>query len=120
LSEQYKKLENLRITLRRHLIHTLEQGLIEIQADERSQNLFKAFKESIDSSADEDNSISPLTLVSNALSELLGEQSDSLNHRQLTDAFIQLLNALSDRSEGDHDGDGKLSTQEASDLWPTL
>jgi len=121
LNEQYNNLEKLRTGLRRRLLDKLDEGFQKNKSDDRLQNLYIAFKESIESTTKVDNNISPLTLVCNALYELLGAQAeDTIEPTQLTDAFIQLLNALSDRSEGDQDGDGNLDREEAADLWPVL
>ncbi|PXW92804.1 helicase-like protein [Sphaerotilus hippei] len=38
----------------------------------------------------------------------------------MTEAFTELINAVSERDEGDKDGDGQLSATEASSLWAVL
>lgn len=120
LDEQYKEMVNQRRALRRHLVDKLEQGFLSIKDDERSINLFKAFKESIADNSEDESEIHPLTLVCKAIYELHGYQDGSINPEDLSITFVQLLNALSDRGEGDQDGDGKISEQEAIGLWATL
>lgn len=120
LNEQYKELENQRQKLRRNLMASIKQGFLEYATDHRTQNLFRAFNESVKQVTGEDSERHPLALVSNALYELLGDQGELSQPVHYADAFFQLINALSDRGEGDSDGDGELDKKEADDLWSVL
>lgn len=124
LSRQYQDLENLRERWRTGLIGKLESGLGispgETQPDNLStiQQLFIAFRESarVEAPADERHS---MALVGKALLESVNEPEQATS-KQMADAFELLINALTDRDEGDQDGDEKLSKKEAEHLWVTL
>lgn len=120
LKEQYQELEKSRKEQRLNLVADIEKGLSKTEPDARSIRLFVAFKDSVTSAVDSDLKVNPLSLVSSALTQLMGERLEATEESVLAEAFVQLLNALSDRDEGDQDGDGELSAEEADDLWPTL
>ena len=120
LKEQYQKLEKNRSEQRLNLVSDIEKGLSIVGPDERTVRVFKAFKDSVASASDAELTGNPLYLVSSALTQLTGEEVQRPEEAVLGEAFVQLLNALSDRNEGDQNGDGELSAEEADDLWPTL
>jgi superfamily II DNA or RNA helicase len=117
LEEQYKEIESHRKSLQRNLIARIERGFLEYKADQRTKSLFSAFKKAVEQTAEGDSKRHPLSVVSKALHDLLGEDQDEVFY---ADAFAQLINALSDRGEGDSDGDGELTCHEANQLWPVL
>jgi superfamily II DNA or RNA helicase len=123
LEKQYTKIETQRRAFRRHLIDTLGQGFGILKtdtSDTRTFSLFEAFKKSTNSHTDEDITSHPLSLVSRALYELLEYKDESINPVNLAETFIQLINALSDRDEGDLDGNGEIDEGEANKLWNIL
>lgn len=121
LQSQYDKLEQQREKLRNSLIANIELGLRKSEADARCKNsmLFDVFKSRAQApvvSGDQN----ALALVSRAISELLGEQLEMATPANFADAFLQLLDALSDRGEGDLDHDGEVDEQEVGKLWLLL
>ena len=129
LARQYKELENLRERWRTGLVGNLEAGLgmVGVSAESgglsKVQQLFAAFRESAtassDGSADGKDGQRALSLVGKALLELMGDVQQA-TPADFADAFEQLINALTDRDEGDQDSDGVMNKSEASELWPTL
>ena len=123
LGEQYKEIKSQRSLFRSHLIVTLDQGFSNLKSDTsdtRTFNLFEAFKKSTNLHTDEDITSHPLSLVSRALYELLENKDETINPVNLAETFIQLINALSDRDEGDLDGNGEIDEGEADELWRIL
>lgn len=121
LQSQYDKLEQQRDNLRSSLVANIELGLRDGGADPRSKNsmLFEVFKTRVQSPV-MPNDRNAVALVSRAISEFLGEQLEMAVPASFADAFLQLVDALSDRGEGDLDDDGELDEQEASKLWLLL
>ncbi len=113
LAIQYQKLENQRRTLRDRLMDNINDGLKGYN-DSRIVRIFEAFKEVV-----RQNDRLSLILVSRAMYELLDDK-DASKPAAYAEAFAALCNALSDKDEGDTDGDGELSQEEANDLWPYL
>jgi len=120
LKAQYEQLEIQRKKLRHNLISNIEEGFRTQVIDQRTENIFAAFKESLNHTSDDENEQLPLALVSKALYELMEKNTEPLMPSNFAEAFIQLLSALSDRDEGDSDGDGKLDEKEARDIWNVL
>jgi hypothetical protein len=126
---QYDGLENSRERWRAGLIKNLEMGLgmSEVSAESggltKVQQLFAEFQKTArasgDSTTEDKDGKSALSLVSKAMQELMsGVQQPT--PATFAYAFEQLINALTDRNEGDQDGDGTMDDNEAADLWPTL
>jgi hypothetical protein len=124
LSRQYQDLENLRERWRTGLLGKLAGGLKlnmgAIQSDSMSkvQQIFSAFQESTQSETTADTN-NGLALVGRAMLESIPDPEQATPD-QIAEAFEQLINALTDRDEGDQDGDGKLSETEAEHLWSTI
>jgi hypothetical protein len=91
-----------------------------VQSDNLSkiQQIFVAFRESAQSETTTAGSRG-LALVGKALLELISDP-DHATPNQIAEAFEQLINALTDRDEGDQDNDGNLSETEAVQLWSTI
>lgn len=107
LRTQYEKLEAQRENTRNSLVSKIESGLKDCELNARSKvcMLFEFFKTSAQSTGMPSDR-NALALVSRAISELLGEQLQASVPADYAAAFSQLLDALSDRGEGDLDGDG--------------
>lgn len=120
LKTQYNELEKQREKLRSNLVNNIERGLSGAGADYRAVRLFAAFKESAQQPARQTGERHPLALMSKALLELMEDQRAHADPVHFAKAFIDLLNALTDRGEGDLDSDGELDEQEANRLWCVL
>ncbi|MBI9080807.1 MAG: hypothetical protein JEY79_13845 [Pseudodesulfovibrio sp.] len=118
LKLQYSKLQQQRETFRKNLIPRLSNGL-KYTTDQRINNLFLAFKGRVEVEWDNDSEDTPRNLVGKALFEYFQNRSQP-NDQDLADAFVKILNALSDRNEGDENNDGELDAHEACSLWPVL
>ncbi|BDQ33394.1 helicase-related protein [Pseudodesulfovibrio portus] len=118
LKLQYSKLQQQRETFRKNLIPRLSNGLQHI-TDQRINNLFLAFKGRTEVEWDNDAEDTPRNLVGKALFEYFQNRSQPNDH-DLANAFVKILNALSDRNEGDNNNDGELDVHEACSLWPVL
>lgn len=124
LSRQYQDLENTRERWRHGLIGKLEAGLKvntgPVQPNDltKVQQIFIAFRASAISESTTAGSNSS-TLIGKAMLELIADPEQA-TPGQIAEAFEQLINALTDREEGDLDGDGKLSVMEAEQLWSTI
>lgn len=126
LKDGYKNLQKERERFRADLISVLKQGFSDKvgsqdEAWRRAKMLFKAFCKESSSEKKGQHESSALSLVGRAMEEIV-----SLSQRQKKDpvafakAFEALMQVLSERDEGDVDGDGELDADEASGLWPTL
>lgn len=120
LAEQYKSLENQRENMRRNLIKNIEKGFESQVSINRAYSLFDAFKKSAQQCMEEDGERHPIALVSKALYELMANESETYQPTDFSEAFVELLSALSDRSEGDLDSDRELDENESNHLWPIL
>jgi len=110
LEAQYRALENARERSRSQLPDRLRTGLAGMPHAVRAQGLFEAFS----------RSGRGLAALAKALGEMLGEQAPELPPLAWAQAFTELVEASSDRDEGENDGDGKLDATEAGKLWATL
>jgi hypothetical protein len=117
LDQQYRELENQRDRYRNKLIKKIEEGLKDQQCN-RAKMLFNAFKQSTEDSVYANDALHPLAVVAKAMQELTGFDNNS--SKQFSAAFIDIVNASSDRDEGDTDGDGELDENEAAGLWKSL
>lgn len=121
LAEQYRMLEARRETLRATLVEALAHALRDHPEDTRLVRLFAAFRTAV--AAPRPNpggEPGVLVLVARAMLELLPETDTSHPPEQLAEAFAKLIDALSERDEGDDDEDGQLDAQEATTLWAVL
>ena len=122
LGRQYKDLENFRERWRVGLVEHIAEGLdmtcepAAVSQMSKVQQLFSEFRKSTNASSDGiPDGHNALTLVSKALLELMGD-SDDVTPADFAAAFEQLVNALTDRDEGEQDGDGV----KAAELWSEL
>ncbi len=120
LKTQYTELEKQREKLRSNLIDNIENGLRDPDTAPRTRSLFAAFKMSAQRLAGIAGEGHPLALISKALHELMEDQGVLSRPDHFAEAFTDLLNALTDRGEGDSDDDRELDEQEANQLWPVL
>ena len=121
LAEQYRALEGRREILRVKLIEDLEHALRDHPEDTRIVRLFRAFRASVEAARPiPGGEPGVLALLARALLELLPDADTLHPPERLAEAFARLIDALSERDEGDADGNGVLDAQEASALWAVL
>lgn len=118
LARQYQRLQDLRKSYRSKLLDNLERGFQEGSNTGRSFELYCAFRSALEVSESDDGGT--LALVAKAMMEVTGADATGLCPADFADAFVHLLDAASDRDEGDTNGDGNLDEDEAADLWETL
>ncbi|CAJ0681547.1 RNA polymerase-associated protein RapA [Ralstonia mannitolilytica] len=120
LDQQYRSLELQRRKIRENLIKNIEGGIK--KHSERMQALFFAFKKDVSKIAenDQDNDEHALAVVARAVKELIGPDIDSATPDDFATAFANIVDAASDRDEGDADGNGELDADEANELWSNL
>jgi superfamily II DNA or RNA helicase len=116
LARRYERQRREREKLREGLLERIEEGLPMVPS--RPRALLGALKTANGTSgpgiSDERD---PLVLLTRALSEYLGETALELDWAT---AFTDVMEAVTDRDEGDTDGDGQLDPQEASALWGVI
>ena len=117
LDKQYKRLEEQRRTIREKLIQHIEAGLGQMPASARVKTLFGAFKAV---NYERDDHEPSLAVVARAIQELVETSEEVPRADELARAFVDLVEAVSDRDEGDANGDGALDAAEAADLWTNL
>ncbi len=122
LKTQYEQLEQQRKAFRRNLVSIIEKGFepqatMQNQPSKRIRNLFEAFKNQALGQDPENDS---LVLVGKALYEIMANKTTVFLLADFVNAFTELMGALSDRDEGDTDGNGELDEKEAANLWPEL
>ncbi|MGG1945932.1 DEAD/DEAH box helicase [Trinickia sp. NRRL B-1857] len=102
LEAQYSRLENQREVFRQHLIERIEAGFREERPAPRLMRLFDAFRHSASewAKAGTSGKPGPLAIVARALQELLAPQAEPLDFAR---AFIELIDATSDRDAGSSD-----------------
>lgn len=115
LARQYGELENRRRESRAGLIELLDAGL---PAKGTQRQVFEAFKRTVGLHGE--SSDSPLALVAKVMQELTGSGQDQTNASRIAAAFTDLIEAASERGEGDVNGDGSLDDDEANNLWSLL
>lgn len=120
LAEQYKTLVNQRRNIRENLIDKINDEFNNIQPcpDKRVRALFDAFKNSAtkDSTRVQNNNDDTLAVVTRAIQELTGESSKKSSSTNFAQAFIDLVEAASDRDGGDVAED-EQTDDVAVDLW---
>jgi superfamily II DNA or RNA helicase len=121
LHTSYNLLRRKREKLREHLIESIENGLEDIGFDQRIHGILGSFKNSarVRTSGESDER-HPLALVGRAIEELLGGFESDFKPPDYARAFSELIQAVSDRDEGDTNHDGQLDEIEASKLWGVL
>lgn len=112
LDKQYKRLEEQRHTTRETLIEQIETGLGQVEpVSNRVKALFTSFKVA---------GHKPLAVVARAIHELLGPSAESPSAKDFACAFVDLVEAASDRDESDASGEETLVASKAADLWREL
>lgn len=114
LEVQYQELENKRRQGRAKLIGLLDAGLPE----GRARSVFEAFRKAVEEHTGQGES--PLALVAKVLHTLTGVTLDEQTTEKLAVSFEELIEAASEKDEGDEDDDGQLSESNAAQLWATL
>lgn len=120
LFRQYKLLENKREQYRRNLISNIEKGISIFDSKSRLVTLLEAFKDSVKDLNKSVYDVPLLALMAKAMQEYTGLEIERLQPEDYYSAFADLIDALSDRDEGDTNGDGELDKEEAAYLWDTL
>lgn len=102
LERQYSRLENDREHFRAHLIEQIEAGFRAKRPNQRLLRLFHAFLQSVEESARAATLGKPgaLAIVARALQELLPPKPESADFAR---AFVELIDATSDRDAGASD-----------------
>lgn len=108
LDAQYSTLENQRRGFRDKLIANIEDGLQQNKTSRKVILLFEAFKNNATSLAD----------VAKAMQELLGLDVKQAQPERFSQAFTELISALTDRDDSDSDAD--LDVDEAIEKWNDL
>ena len=117
----YNLLRRKREKLREHVIESIEKGLEAIDSGQRIHAILASFKNSARVRASgESDERHPLALVSRAIEELLGDSVTEFEPSDYARAFSELIEAVSDRDEGDTNHDGQLDEKEARKLWKNL
>ena len=80
--------------------------------------LFGSFKEAV--SSDSGSHEHSLAVVARAIQELVGTTGEVPCAGDFARAFVDLVEAASDRDEGNNNGDGALDPAEAAKLWMNL
>lgn len=150
LEKQYKQLEAQRRTTRAKLIEHIETGFAQnTEKHPRAQALFNAFKQAaaeqqaakresakhkaaehqdanksdVAATAEHEVEIhddSALAVVARAIQELIDTTNEKICAAEFTQAFVDLMEAATDRDEGDNNGDGDLDSAEAVQLWHSV
>lgn len=104
LQKGYNKQRRQRDKLRTKLIGTIEQGLKEIKAEQRFHSIVAKLASSIqtDTSGESDEH-HPMALFIRAITELVGESVVEPSESDYAQAFILLIEAITDRGETDND-----------------
>lgn len=117
----YNLLRRKREKLREHVIESIEKGLEAMDSGQRIHAILASFKNSARVRASgESDERHPLALVSRAIEELLGDSATEFEPSDYARAFSELIEAVSDRDEGDTNHDGQLDEKEARKLWKDL
>lgn len=121
LEKQYGSLSYRREKLRKELVPAIQQGLEKISASPRMQSLMVALDRSAKNHAGGDSDERhPVALVSRAITELLGDSIDEFKPCHYAQAFVQLIEAVSDRDDPDADPESSLHEGEAAIRWEEI
>ncbi len=119
LAKQYRVLENQRRNIRDKLLHLIEAGFNIIGQEKgiQARGLFKVFKKSMEfgSGIDQNDQHHSVAVVSRAIHELIGDDVENASPIDFAMAFIDLVEAVSDREKDDDDKKHK-----ESELWCVL
>ncbi|KXU92098.1 hypothetical protein CR51_31170 [Caballeronia megalochromosomata] len=97
LDRQYVKLEAKRERYRSHLIAKIEAGLADDPAHRFARGMFDAFRRSLGDARADAGGASALALVARAMHELHAGDSEDMDAASHASAFIELMEATSDR-----------------------
>ena len=126
LKKNYAELQSKRERFRASLLSTLDQGFACMNPEHdnarlRARILFDAFREDVLTESQQGRDSHTLSLISRAIEDIVSlRHSEKPEPTAFAEAFAALTKALSDRNEGDDDGDGALDEDEASELWHVL
>ncbi len=122
LDKQYRRLEQQRRSVRDSLLANIEKGFGQVPPSDRVRALFDAFKKEIAKTPKEevDGEENSLAVVARAMQELIVSGGASTIPGEYASAFADLIDAASDRDEGDANDDGKLDEDEAFEFWSDL
>jgi len=122
LDQQHVQREQQRRAIREQLILHIGAGLEKVVASSRVRALFGAFERKVAKNASQEARSNEhcLVVVARAIHELVGSSEEFPCSNELAIAFAELVEAASDRDEGDSNGDGALDEVEAADLWEAL
>ena len=116
LEKQYAEQQRIRTSDRDQLFTRLSEGLRE--GEPKARALLRAVHERLATGETEKfDERNPLTLLTKALRELT---SGLESNADWAAAFTDLIDGVTDRDEGDDDGDGGLDPTEASQLWAAI
>jgi len=123
LAKQYHGIEGDRKRYRAGLMERIQLGFSELNSVasdsvvcKRSEVLFGSLEKRILNEGD----TKLMILFSRAMMTLTGVESNAVTNIEYANSFIELMNALADKGEGDENGDGELDNDEADALWATL
>jgi hypothetical protein len=118
LRVRYDQESRTRERFRDQLIAHIEQGLRANQANGSHVRMCGAFRDSVNASAPRAGTEPhALTLVARAMMELT-EHLQNLSPSHLALLFCQLMDAVSDKDEGDHDRE--MSDEEVAEHWASI
>lgn len=125
LAKQYHGVEGDRKKYRAGLMEKIQLGFSDLNSltsdnvvCKRSEVLFKVLEKRMLVEGDANTKL--MTLFSRAMMSFTGINSAAINNIEYANSFIELINALADKGEGDENGDGELDHDEAGSLWDTL
>ncbi|MCG5526413.1 hypothetical protein LRB11_15995 [Ectothiorhodospira haloalkaliphila] len=123
LEQQYRKLEDRRRDLRKHLLQDIERGLVSDATDTRLLPLFAAFRAMVEVENEHPEpsaGTSTLALVARSILELLPDRGEPPTPDLLAGSFAELVDALTERDEGLADDDTAVEAEEAKQLWEVI
>lgn len=118
LDKQYRRLEEQRRQTREVLLQQIEKGLDQLSVSPSVMALFEACRDACKVGSTHSEPL--LAVVAKAIQDLVGPTNEAPHTTEYARAFVDLIEALSDRGEGDADGDGNLDAAEASVIWADL
>lgn len=119
LRTRYEKERRRQEQFREHLIARIEAGWETHDPHSRIKSIFNSFKNSVAASTESDEEEKrPLVLVAKALMELMDNTAEDVPPSEYTDAFCELIEAVSDRD--DMDDDEEMDDNEAIEKWDII
>ena len=118
LQKQYEQHTNIIDQRKQHLIQKIAEsrGVL----DARCKALFSAFEAATNDNNCRKTAGPALILLTRAIYEIAEAGNEELTSKQITQAFQDLMGAVTAENEGDSDNNGELEEKEAADLWPTI